>query len=655
MMDPTTRRDFLRLAAAAGLSLPLDGCSRAFRQGDRGAIHCAGPASLTDGATFDYVVIGSGAGGGPVAANLATAGFRVALLEAGGDETNPNYSVPMFHGFATEDETFRWDYFVKHYEDPDRRRRDSKYVARQDGVLYPRAGTLGGCTAHNAMITVYPHNSDWDGIAQVTGDASWASESMRRYFERLEQCRYVHGLIEKVENPGRHGFDGWLTTSMADPTLVIKDKQLLAMIASIAEGALREDIGRPLDLLKSHFDPNDWRLVVDSPEGVFGTPLATKEGRRTGTREYLQAVAKACPANLTIVTHALATRILLNGDKRATGVEYLQGPSLYRADPRAKAASNGVRKTIQARREVILSAGAFNSPQLLKLSGIGPRDELTGFGIETLVDLPGVGENLQDRYEIGVITEMDRDFQVLRDCTFEPPAPDRQPDQCFADWQNGTGVYTTNGLVISLIKRSRPERPLPDLYIFGVPSYFKGYFPTYSSILRRHKNYFTWAILKAHTQNTAGRITLRSADPRDVPEINFHYFDESNDRAQEDLESVVEGIEFVRRVSRKAQGVIKREVLPGPDIASRDDLRTFVRNEAWSHHASCSNKMGPATDPLAVVDSRFRVHGTKNLRVVDASVFPRIPGFFIVSAIYMISEKASDVIAEDARGADGRP
>ncbi|MDF0653223.1 MAG: GMC family oxidoreductase, partial [Nitrospira sp.] len=208
--------------------------------------------------------------------------------------------------------------------------------------------------------------------------------------------------------------------------------------------------------------------------------------------------------------------------------------------------------------------------------------------------------------------------------------------------------------VISLIKRSRPERPLPDLYIFGVPSYFKGYFPTYSEILRQRKDYFTWAILKAHTQNTAGRITLRSTDPRDVPEINFHYFDESNDTAQEDLESVVEGIEFVRRISRKAQGVIKREVIPGPAIETRDDLRTFVRNEAWGHHASCSNKMGPATDSMAVVDSRFRVHGTKNLRVVDASVFPRIPGFFIVSAIYMISEKASDVIAEDARLDDGR-
>src|SRR5690348_4644543 len=172
-MKRTTRRDFLKLAAVTGLAVSFNGCAllKSRQAQSPVPIHCAEAGSTSPPDTFDYVVIGSGAGGGPVAANLAKAGYRVALLEAGGDDENTNYSVPVFHGFASEDPAYSWDYFVKHYEDADRRKRDSKYVPEKDGVLYPRAGTLGGCTAHNAMITVYPHNSDWDRIAKDTGDA----------------------------------------------------------------------------------------------------------------------------------------------------------------------------------------------------------------------------------------------------------------------------------------------------------------------------------------------------------------------------------------------------------------------------------------------------------------------------------------------------
>jgi choline dehydrogenase len=625
---------------------------------------------------YDYVVVGSGAGGGPLACNLAKGGHRVLLLEAGGDHENYNYQVPVFHGLATEDEDLRWDYYVRHYAADERQCLDSKFVPDRDGVLYPRAGTLGGCTAHNAMITVYPQNGDWDRIAQITGDTSWRSENMRKYFERLESCNYIGrprafpsnpllasilqripGLSRFFGNPGRHGFDGWLATSMAGPELVIRDGQLLKVIKAAAKDALVELLGRPLRIWEdwdTHFDPNDWRAQQTDLQGLWFIPLATKAGKRNGTREYIREVQSRFPDTLTVKTNVLATRVLFDADNSAVGVEYLEGAHQYRADPRAGPGADGLAaRQVFVESEVILSAGAFNTPQLLKLSGVGPREELTGLGIAARVDLRGVGENLQDRYEVGVVYEMKSDFALLADCAFKPPHPGHEPDPCFDEWLSGRGAYTTNAVVLGIIEKSRQERQDPDLFIFGLPGYFRGYYPTYSEEVGRERNRFTWAILKAHTLNTAGKVTLRSDDPRDVPYINFRYFDEGNDASGDDLEAVVEGVEFVRRMMSRTSEVIERELVPGESVNTREQVREFVRNEAWGHHASCTCKMGLEDDEMAVVDSNFRVHGTRNLRVVDASVFPRIPGFFIVTAVYMISEKASDVILADAAAGPG--
>jgi choline dehydrogenase len=298
-----------------------------------------------------------------------------------------------------------------------------------------------------------------------------------------------------------------------------------------------------------------------------------------------------------------------------------------------------------------VAAGAFNSPQLLKLSGVGPRAELEKFGIKVVADLPGVGENLQDRYEVGVIADFPSDFVLLEGGTFSPPVPGAEPDDFLQQWlQDGTGVYATNGALIGIIKRSRQDLADPDLYIFGLPSYFKGYEPGYSKHLERYRDKFTWAILKARTSNT-GRVQLTSKNPWDPPDINFQYFGDGRREHDPDLEAVLGGVKFVRSLNQRLTrlGLIKQEEVPGPRYQSDDDLREFIKNETWGHHASCTNKIGADDDPLAVLDSRFRVRKTQGLRVVDASVFPKIPGYFIVTAIYMISEKAADVIMEDAR------
>ena len=630
-------------------------------------------------ATYDYVIVGSGAGGGPLAANLAKAGFTVLVLEAGGDPCSEDetgrlmYEVPIFHGLSTEYPACAWDYYVRHYSDDAQQARDSKRVSRdgQDTVWYPRAGTLGGCTAHNAMITVVPQDSDWDYIASITGDPSWQGSHMRSYFERLERCHYVPrpgSIAASVENAissiaellhgqedwrhagSGHGFDGWLPTSEADPKLVLHDQELVALLLDSVKSALLEHVGDPLLRAASRFDPNDTRNATCSPEGVAFTPLAVENGKRTGPREYMLSVQQQFPGRLTIRKHSLVTRVLFDGT-RATGVEYIPQAHVYQADPQAVSIRDtAAKEQVRATREVILCAGAFNSPQLLKLSGIGPRAELEHFGIPVIVDLPGVGENLQDRYEVGVVSEFKRDFSLLDGGTFALPLVDAPPDAFLTQWTGaGTGVYASNGTVIGIIKRSASDLADPDLYIFGLPGLFRGYQPGYSKLFEYHHNQFTWAILKARTTNT-GSVTLRSSKPWETPEINFCYFGDGQRSQDPDLDAVVEGVSFARSINKRLAnlGIIEKEVAPGEEIADDGSLRTFIRDEAWGHHASCTNKIGPDDDPMAVLDSRFRVRGTTGLRVVDASVFPRIPGYFIVSAIYMISEKAADVLIEDA-------
>ena len=616
-------------------------------------------AAAGEGLEWDYVIVGSGAGGGTLAARLVESGASVFLIEAGGDarasdaaRMPDDYDVPAFHAYACENPAMSWDFHVRHYASEPRQARDPKYRAGT-GVLYPRAATLGGCTAHNAMIYMPPHESDWDHIATLTGDASWRAARMRRHARRVEDCRHApawRALRRLGIDPTGHGWDGWLCTEKSIPLAAFGDEALMQMVRGTTRtfvGGLATPLASALRWLGRGGDPNARPFGGGSFEGLCYTPLTTRGHRRAGTRERLLDVAAAHGDRLHIELDALATRVLLDDAGTARGVAYRKGRRLYRAHAQASA-DPGEAREVRATREVIVCGGAFNTPQLLMLSGVGPAAHLREHGIAVRVDLAGVGGNLQDRYEVALTHRMRRPWRVLDGATFA------RGDALWRRWnESRAGMYASNGAALALIARSTSERPEPDLFFMALLARFEGYRPGFSKLIGGPGEFLTWAILKAHTENRAGTVRLRSADPRDPPLVNFHYFEEGSDVAGEDLAAVVAGVRFVRSLTAPliASGLIAEELAPGPAVDSDAALADYVRDTAWGHHAAGSCAIGATGDADAVLDSAFRVRGTQGLRVVDASVFPRIPGFFIAGAVYIAAEKAADAILNDRRAA----
>jgi choline dehydrogenase len=332
-------------------------------------------------------------------------------------------------------------------------------------------------------------------------------------------------------------------------------------------------------------------------------------------------------------------------------VHYLERQHIYGADPSASPMSERerrhIKKSVRIRREVILSGGAYNTPQTLMLSGIGPKEELERHGILLRKHLPGVGRNLQDRYEISAVTRYERDLPIVSSCKFGAAN-----DPCLKAYLKdpSRSPYSTNGVLIGIKMRSSvAPNSDPDLFVFGTPARFEGYKPGFSKAATRDPRFFTWAVLKGHTRNRSGYVRLRSKDPLTPPEIQFNYFPDSQG-GKEDLQGLLEGLEFARsinRTSKKSSWIdanVGEEVFLGALHSGGEDLKTFVKREAWGHHASCSCRMGASNDPMAVVDKNFTVIGTNNVRIVDASVFPKIPGLFIALPTFLLAEKAAEII-----------
>lgn len=624
----------------------------------------------------EYIVVGSGAGGGPLAARLAELGHRVLLLEAGGEDEPWNYQVPAFHGLATEDETMRLDHYVRHYEDEARQERDPKYRVERDagrsGVFYPRARTLGGCTAHYAMIIIRPHHRDWQAIHDATGDASWAPAQMNRYFQRVERCLYL-----PPGAGGGHGADGWLPTRFTDTLDFAGDavRHLDASIGKIASEAVdaagvgrRKQLRKALERLHAKdsgapdpFDPNDVDTLGEEIVPLRIPMAIDEDGRRTGTRERIRAAERGT-GRLEVRLHSHVTELVFdaNDGRRVIGVRYRPGERLYRADRDSArfGSPSGPDQEVLAEREVILSAGAFITPQLLMLSGIGPEPALRAQGIDVRVPLPGVGANLQDRYEVGIVARAREPFGMLSEATFRGPAPGQATgDPLFEDWRaDGEGLYATNGAVLGFIRKSDiAGQGEPDLFVFGVPGRFDGYYTGWSGeAVRKPYDKWTWLLLKAHAR-FRGTVTLRSKDPLDPPKVDFNYFERDatgalTPDAQADLGAMRNGVRFVKGLVDASERLkLDPDIMRGVDLETDAGIDALVQDRAWGHHASCTCKIGGDGDREAVLDSSFRVRGVRGLRVVDASVFPRIPGFFLVMPTYMIGEKAADVLHAEAR------
>ena len=422
---------------------------------------------------------------------------------------------------------------------------------------------------------------------------------------------------------------------------------LKSAVAEVGDGsnATTEELFR---LMRRDLNRNDPQRY--ERDGVYQIPLHVDALReRSSAQTYLTRTVNAVNANgtkqypLTISTGSLVTRILFDAtnnssEPTAIGVEYLQGQSLYMADPRYNGTQIGIHKCVMASREVIIAGGAFNTPQILKLSGIGPRAELEKFEIPVVVDLPAVGNNLQDNYEFGVVVQASRDFETgYENCTLLAPG-----DPCLALWLAGSGGPYGQGPPVGMLKRSNLSTDEDaDLFYFGAAgSVFRGFFPGYSRLQAPLSSFF-WSIVKMRPQNRAGTVLLRSSNPQDVPDINFNYFKEGADH---DLQALMEGVEFARRIFNTTAPPWAPFTSIEPALGA--DVRQSIMDEAYSHHASCSCPIGPVGDPATCVDSKFRVQGVQNLRVVDASVFPRVPGAFPILPTFMVSQKATDVILE---------
>ena len=518
--------------------------------------------------TFDYIIIGAGSAGCVLANRLsADADRRVLLLEAGGRDWRPEIKIPaaFSHLFKTDVD---WNYETE------------LQPGCADRCMYwPRGRVLGGSSSINAMIYMRGHRADYDGWA-ARGNPGWSYADLLPYFKRNENNqRGVTNEFHAVGGP-QHVID------LPDPN---------PMCAAFIGGF--ESIGVP--------GTSDFNGAEQ--EGV-----AINQATMRGSRRWSAADAYLRPAmrrsNLVVRTHAQSTRILF-GSGRACGVEFQ---------------SRGKLETARADREVILSGGTINSPQLLMLSGIGPAGALRAHGIEVRQDLPGVGGNLQDHLVCGVIMGVNHRDTLGSAETLGSVAK---------YFLRGRGPLASNVAEMCAFVRTQPDLAASDLQFHMAPGYFNNHGLGREKI---HAASLGGTLLQPFSR---GRLSLRSPNPLDPPRIDPRYLTDGRD-----LALLVEGLKIARRVFASSAWSSQRtsELLPGPGITTDEDLAAFVRQSCETlYHPVGTCAMGPASDATAVVDAELRVHGVEGLRVVDASMMPVVPRGNTNAPTMAIAEKAA--------------
>ena len=530
--------------------------------------------------TFDYVIIGAGSAGSVLANRLtADGGPSVCVLEAGGRDWHPYIHIPAGFIKTFYDGRVNWNYSMEPGDWTGGRR-----------IHAPRGKTLGGSSSINGHIYNRGQRRDFDTWAQF-GNRGWGYADVLPYFRRMER------RIGPGDDTYR-GRDGALTVTDLD--------WRHPLCEAFIEGAVQHGIPR---------NP-DYNGAIQ--EGVAYAQRTIHRGRRVSAAGAFLRPAMKRP-NLKVLTGVHATGLVFDG-KRAVGVNYRKG------------GRNGAAGGVRARREVILSGGAYNSPQLLQLSGIGPADLLSSLGIGMRHALAGVGENLRDHYaprfvarvkNIDTINERARGLKLAAEV---------------AKWAfSRRGILSLNPTLVYVFWHSGETAESSDLQMTFTPA-------SYNEGIQGELEQAPGMTVAAWQQRpeSSGHVCARSADPFEHPVIQPNYLAEETDRRV-----LLSGMKLARKLlaSKPLGPWYDYEDFPGPDVQNDDELLGAAKERGTTtFHPMGTCKMGPASDPAAVVDDELRVHGLDGLRVIDASVMPSILSANLNAATLMIAEKAADII-----------
>lgn len=530
--------------------------------------------------TFDYIIVGAGSSGCVLANRLTEDGkYTVCVLEAGPSDWHPMIHIPAGFMKLLDNTTYNWNY-----------KTEATDWTGGRSISMPRGKTLGGSSSINGNIYTRGHHNDYNEWAQ-RGNRGWGYADVLPYFKRSEQR--IGGGDDRYR-----GRDGNLTVSDINWSHPLCE--------AFIEGAVSEGIPRNPDYNGAE------------QEGVAYTQRTIKNGRRmSSARAFLHPAMKR--KNLTVITHAHASSIVMEG-KKAIGVRYFKG------------GRNGDQREIRANREVILSGGVFNSPQLMQLSGIGAPEMLGDLGIDVKHALDGVGFNLRDHFAprftarvkgIDTINERAQGTGLIGEA---------------AKWLFARkGVLALSATQVYAFWRSDPSVANSDMQLTFTPA-------SYTMGRQAVLDKFPGMSVASWQQRpeSSGYVKARSTDPFDKPIIQPNYLEHETDRRV-----VLAGMKMARRILRSAPMApyFDGEDFPGPDVQTDDELMDAAKvRGTTTFHPMGTCRMGPTTDKSAVVDDQLRVHGMEGLRVVDASIMPRMPSANLNAAAIMIAEKASDMI-----------